>query len=89
MIFIVPADKVQIPTPKIGQVVTFTYQHRTYTDEPLNPCIAKVRNDVLWDDIVQFQQTWHFNSNFISRFIIIIVIVFTNCIGKRGRGVNF
>jgi hypothetical protein len=40
--FLVPADNVRISTPKIGQVVTFSYERRTVTDTPLNPSIVKV-----------------------------------------------
>eukprot|EP00026_Physarum_polycephalum_P001397 Phypoly_transcript_01398.p1 GENE.Phypoly_transcript_01398~~Phypoly_transcript_01398.p1 ORF type:complete len:808 (+),score=111.44 Phypoly_transcript_01398:465-2888(+) len=53
MTFVVPGESVLIPTPKIGQIVTFSYERRTHTDQPINPSIVKVREDLSWRDVVQ------------------------------------
>ena len=36
----------------LGQVVTFSYERRTFTDVPINPRIVKVREDLLWRDVL-------------------------------------
>jgi hypothetical protein len=50
--FTVPANDVHIPTPQIGEIVTFSYERRSYLDSPINPKIVKVRNDILWRDVM-------------------------------------
>jgi hypothetical protein len=51
-VFTVPHSEVYIPTPKIGQVVTFSYETMARRDVPTNPKIYRVRDDVDWNDLV-------------------------------------
>eukprot|EP00026_Physarum_polycephalum_P001724 Phypoly_transcript_01726.p1 GENE.Phypoly_transcript_01726~~Phypoly_transcript_01726.p1 ORF type:complete len:978 (+),score=124.21 Phypoly_transcript_01726:128-3061(+) len=50
--FSVPPESVQVPTPSVGEVVTFTYEIHSRRDVPVNPKISRVRTDLAWDDVV-------------------------------------
>lgn len=47
-----PPESVYIPTPKVGEIVTFSYEMNSRRDMPINPKIYRVRTDVVWDDMV-------------------------------------
>jgi len=49
----VPKANVLVPDPKIGEVVSFSFENNTYRDVPLNPEVSRVRFDLLWEDAVQ------------------------------------
>lgn len=40
-------------TPKVGEIVTFSYEKNIRRDSPVNPRIYRIRNDLSWDDIVK------------------------------------
>jgi hypothetical protein len=48
----VPYYNVHIPTPLVGDVVTFSYELHSRREAPVNPVIFKKRVDVNWGDIV-------------------------------------
>eukprot|EP00026_Physarum_polycephalum_P002627 Phypoly_transcript_02635.p1 GENE.Phypoly_transcript_02635~~Phypoly_transcript_02635.p1 ORF type:complete len:741 (+),score=93.71 Phypoly_transcript_02635:157-2379(+) len=50
--FTVPAQNVLIPTPKIGDVVTFSFDRSSRRELPVNPTITRVRTDLSWDDVL-------------------------------------
>jgi hypothetical protein len=50
--FSVPATDVEIPTPRIGEVVTFSYETMARRDVPTNPRIYRIRKDLSWEDVV-------------------------------------
>ena len=52
----VPATGVEVSTPKIGDVVTFSYESFSRRDTPVNPIIYRTRSDVLWDDVVSVSE---------------------------------
>jgi hypothetical protein len=41
-----------IPTPSIGDVVTFSFENNSRRDTPHNPKIYKLRRDVEWEEVV-------------------------------------
>lgn len=50
--FYVPATNVHIPTPSIGEIVTFSFDNKSRHDIPTNPTIYRSRSDVVWDEVV-------------------------------------
>lgn len=41
-----------IPTPKLGTIVTFSYQSYSRREVPVGPKIYRIRTDVTWPEIV-------------------------------------
>jgi hypothetical protein len=50
--FTVPPEDVQVPTPTVGDVVSFSYEVHARRDTPVNPSIYRIRHDLLWDDVL-------------------------------------
>jgi hypothetical protein len=50
--FSVPSQNVQIPSPSIGDVVTFYCESYVRRDVPMNPKVVRIRTDVSWEDVV-------------------------------------
>ena len=51
-IFSVPSQSVLISAPKIGDIVSFTYEVHARRDLPVSPKVYRVRTDVTWEDLV-------------------------------------
>jgi hypothetical protein len=49
---IVPPTSVLIPTPNVGDVVTFSYEIHARRELPVNPEIYRVRTDVSWEEVI-------------------------------------
>ena len=52
MTFMVPACDIHIPTPKVGEVVSYSFEGHARRDMPVNPKIYRVRTDISWDYVV-------------------------------------
>jgi hypothetical protein len=50
--FVVEPDSVLIPTPRVGAVVSFSYETQARREEPVAPAIFRVRSDVSWEDVL-------------------------------------
>lgn len=50
-----PAN-VMIPTPRVGDVVSFTYETQARKEAPVAPAITRVRTDVAWEDLTSGAQ---------------------------------
>lgn len=48
----IPPQHILIPTPSIGDVVSFSFERHAQFDVPVNPKIFRVRYDVSWQDVV-------------------------------------
>ena len=48
----VAADDVMISTPRVGDVVSFSYETQARREAPVAPAIFRVRTDVSWEDVV-------------------------------------
>jgi len=51
--FAVPRENVLIPTPKTGQVVTFSFEKQSIETNLRGPKISRVRTDLSWADVVR------------------------------------
>eukprot|EP00026_Physarum_polycephalum_P003961 Phypoly_transcript_03978.p1 GENE.Phypoly_transcript_03978~~Phypoly_transcript_03978.p1 ORF type:complete len:727 (+),score=78.73 Phypoly_transcript_03978:92-2272(+) len=51
-IFTVPPQDVPLPSPAIGDVVTFSCDNFSRQELPVSPKIIRIRTDVLWEDVV-------------------------------------
>jgi hypothetical protein len=49
----VPSESVIIPTPTVGDIVTFSFDTTSRRDLPFNPKIFRIRTDISWDDILR------------------------------------
>ena len=47
----VPNVDVKIPTPSVGDIVSFSYESRARTEVPVNPKIYRIRSDISWDNL--------------------------------------
>lgn len=45
------SDEEVTPTPKQGDIVTFTYT-ANYGTAPINPKIIRIRSDVTWENVI-------------------------------------
>jgi len=52
----VPHENVAIPTPSVGDIVSFSFESRARTEIPLNPKIYRVRMDLSWNDLFGLHQ---------------------------------
>lgn len=51
--FVVPKTDYSLPRkPQIGDIVTFTYDHKQYQHAPANPQVNRFRTDLSWKEIV-------------------------------------
>jgi hypothetical protein len=66
MSFTVPSKDIHIPTPKKGDVVSFSYQGFARRNIPVGPIVFRIRTDVLWEDLVQSEGSDKFKSSGIS-----------------------
>jgi hypothetical protein len=48
----VPHSDVQIPMPKIGDVVSFSSDTTARAEMPVNPKIYRVRTDISWEEVL-------------------------------------
>ena len=62
--FEVRGSDVHIPTPDVGDVVTFSYESWARRELPVGPKIYRVRIDLSWDDVMQsaVQEKQHLNG---------------------------
>ena len=58
-IFKVPTHSVHIPTPAVGEIVTFSYDNLARRNIPVNPEIFRKRPDVRWEEVVLNSQAHH------------------------------
>ena len=42
-----------IPTPSIGEIVSFSFENHARRDLPVNPSIYRVRADLSWEDVLE------------------------------------
>jgi hypothetical protein len=49
---VVPAQSILIPTPAVGDVVSFSYEGNARREMPVSPKIYRIRTDLSWDDVV-------------------------------------
>eukprot|EP00026_Physarum_polycephalum_P002905 Phypoly_transcript_02914.p1 GENE.Phypoly_transcript_02914~~Phypoly_transcript_02914.p1 ORF type:complete len:836 (+),score=73.69 Phypoly_transcript_02914:81-2588(+) len=47
-----PEPELDVPV-KIGDIVTFTYEHHSRSEVPLNPQIIRVRHDISWRNVLR------------------------------------
>lgn len=47
-----PSHSVLISAPKIGDIVSFSYEIHARRDLPVSPKVYRVRTDVTWEDLV-------------------------------------
>ena len=47
----VPQEDVLIPTPSVGEIVSFSFESHARRDVPVRPKIYRIRTDVSWEDI--------------------------------------
>lgn len=66
---LVPAARVQIPTPQVGEIVTFSYENFVRGRLPVHPTILRVRSDLSWKDVVL---NYFHDSKNLSGIIIIV-----------------
>ena len=52
-LLLVEGSHVLIPLPKIGAIVTFSFDYQARSNLPRNARIVRVRNDVAWDDVIR------------------------------------
>ena len=48
-----PPEDVFIPTPTVGEIVSFSYESNARRELPQSPKIFSVRTDLEWDDVVR------------------------------------
>lgn len=62
--FSVPSENLHIPSPKIGDVVTFSYESNIRRDVPFQPKIYKIRHDILWEEVIHssLKENMHLTS---------------------------
>jgi hypothetical protein len=48
----VPNEDILTSIPRVGDVVSFSYERHARKEEPYNPKIFRIRTDVLWEDLV-------------------------------------
>jgi hypothetical protein len=41
-----------IPTPSIGEVVTFSFESHARREVPVNPKICRIGTDISWENVV-------------------------------------
>ena len=51
--FSVPPYDMLIPTPQIGDIVSFTFENNARVDIPVHPRVFRRREDVDWEEVVQ------------------------------------
>ena len=54
-----PTHSVHIPTPAVGEIVTFSYDNLARRNIPVNPEIFRRRPDVRWEEVVLNSQAHH------------------------------
>lgn len=50
--FIVPGEDVHITRPRVGDVISFTYESHARRSAPVGPKIIRRRTDLTWQDVV-------------------------------------
>lgn len=48
----IPPSSVLISMPKLGDIVTFSFEAKTRREIPTNPKIFRIRTDLVWNDVV-------------------------------------
>ena len=51
--FSVPPHDMLIPTPQIGDIVSFTFENNARVDIPVHPRVFRRREDLDWEEVVQ------------------------------------
>eukprot|EP00026_Physarum_polycephalum_P003063 Phypoly_transcript_03072.p1 GENE.Phypoly_transcript_03072~~Phypoly_transcript_03072.p1 ORF type:complete len:815 (+),score=91.36 Phypoly_transcript_03072:101-2545(+) len=52
-VVVVPPANVEIPSPEIGAIVTFSYEKHSQKDILQNPKIYRLRHDLSWQDVLR------------------------------------
>jgi hypothetical protein len=62
--FEVPSYDISIPTPKVGDIVSFSSESQARRELPVSPKIYKIRTDVSWADVLlsYFTEQQHLNG---------------------------
>jgi hypothetical protein len=63
--------------PRVGDVVSFSYERHARKDGPYNPKIVRIRTDILWEDVVLnsnplIEKGSKINPNYALQTILII-----------------
>eukprot|EP00026_Physarum_polycephalum_P001467 Phypoly_transcript_01469.p1 GENE.Phypoly_transcript_01469~~Phypoly_transcript_01469.p1 ORF type:complete len:1107 (+),score=182.36 Phypoly_transcript_01469:326-3322(+) len=62
--FEVPPQEVAIPTPKVGDIVSFSSESQARRELPVGPKIFRVRTDVSWADVLRsYREQQHLNAS--------------------------
>ena len=48
-----PNEDILLPSIRVGDVVSFSYERNPKTELPYNPKIVRIRTDLAWEDVVQ------------------------------------
>jgi hypothetical protein len=72
---LVPHRDVSIPTPAIGDIVSFSFESRARMEVPVNPKIYRLRYDISWNasSVPKLHQ-----SGMLDRIIFIFYIYICN-----------
>lgn len=59
-----PSQNVLIPTPDVGEVVSFFYETNARREKPVNPRVYRVRADISWEEVVYnfVEESEHFSQ---------------------------
>jgi hypothetical protein len=61
-IFEVQPENIPVPRPKIGDIVTFSYDSFARRELPVNPKICRIRTDLQWLDVLSSTEKLYFTG---------------------------
>jgi hypothetical protein len=69
--FLVPSQKWSDLKPKVGDIVTFSYEAYSVNSIPTNPAIIRIRSDLSWESIVREHRESSRQSQFLNGIVFL------------------
>lgn len=62
-----PSEHILVASPKLGDVVTFSYESNIRRDIPVHPKIYRIRTDISWEEVMynSLQDNKYLNSKLV------------------------